>query len=53
MTKLDEVLTRSAHYSDAQGDAGLAEQVKIELDCAEADLNQWIHREGVLATRAD
>jgi arabinosaccharide transport system substrate-binding protein len=53
MSAMDDVFTRSAYYFDARGDAGLAEQVKIELDRAEAYLNQWIHREEVLATRAE
>jgi hypothetical protein len=53
MTKLDEVLARSAYYFDARGDDGLAEQVQSELDRAEPYLHQWIHRDEVLATRAD
>jgi arabinosaccharide transport system substrate-binding protein len=51
-SKLDEVLTRSAYYFDANGDAGLAEHVQAELDRADTYLGQWIRREEVLATRA-
>jgi arabinosaccharide transport system substrate-binding protein len=50
-TKLDEVLTRSAAHFEAHGDAGLAERVQAELDRADAYLQQWIHRDEVLAAQ--
>jgi arabinosaccharide transport system substrate-binding protein len=51
MTMLDEALTRSASYYEQHGDAGLAEQVQIELDRAAAYLGQRAHRNEVLATK--
>ncbi|HTV19834.1 MAG TPA: extracellular solute-binding protein, partial [Polyangiaceae bacterium] len=52
MTKMDEVLTRSARYFDAHGDDGLRQAVQSELDRAEAYLQQWLRRDEVLATQA-
>jgi arabinosaccharide transport system substrate-binding protein len=51
MNKIDEVLTRSAYHYDLHGDAGLAEQVQIELGRAAAYLAQWAHRDEVLALK--
>jgi hypothetical protein len=49
MTKMDEVLTRSVYYFQAHGDDGLRQAVRVELDRAEAYLNQWLRRDEVLA----
>jgi arabinosaccharide transport system substrate-binding protein len=49
MSKLDEAVTRSGIYYDANGDKGLREKVQSELDRAEKYLTAWAERHSKLA----